>query len=128
FPKCPEIKDKWIDACQNEDALWRPSKDSVVCSRHFTDDCYRQLKRPRRLRMRSVPTLNLPKKIIWEGSLRDMVITDYLKEQREKKQLLQLLEKKIVTEKRSDRRKSYDRKRNRKVKQSTIHEDAKRRK
>lgn len=58
FPKCPERKKKWIDATCREE--WYPTNNSVVCSRHFTDDNFHIMKNRRRLMDSAVPTLYLP--------------------------------------------------------------------
>ncbi|CAG9574131.1 unnamed protein product [Danaus chrysippus] len=105
FPKCQNIRDTWIDACKNDDEDWKPSQDSVICSRHFTDDCFRQTK-PRRMKFKSTPTLHLPKKIVWERSLRDQVMMDYLRALNDKRRLIKLLKEKLLMERRHDRRKT----------------------
>ncbi|XP_013174455.1 PREDICTED: THAP domain-containing protein 1-like [Papilio xuthus] len=58
FPKDKAIKKKWIEATKRDN--WRPSNFSVICSRHFTEDCYHSIKPRRRLLDNAIPTLNLP--------------------------------------------------------------------
>ncbi|XP_047993957.1 uncharacterized protein LOC125232365 isoform X2 [Leguminivora glycinivorella] len=62
FPKSPLTKSKWIDATHRGES-WFPSKTSVICSRHFTADCFHQItnnRKRRRLLDSAVPTLYLP--------------------------------------------------------------------
>ncbi|KAM3967851.1 uncharacterized protein ACR2FA_011390 [Aphomia sociella] len=58
FPRKPDIKEKWIECTKREN--WFPSNYSVVCSRHFTEDCFYTMKSRRRLFYTAIPTLNLP--------------------------------------------------------------------
>ncbi|KAL4712432.1 hypothetical protein ACJJTC_007448 [Scirpophaga incertulas] len=46
-------KEKWLEVTRRGD--WFPSKFSVVCSRHFTDDCFVATKCRRRLLDRAIP-------------------------------------------------------------------------
>ncbi|KAI5634613.1 THAP domain-containing protein [Phthorimaea operculella] len=55
FPTDGVMKEAWINATQREDFF--PSKTSVICSRHFTPDCFENLKNRRRLYSSSIPTL-----------------------------------------------------------------------
>ncbi len=65
FPKDPEIRKKWVAACKRKDNFKVDS--AIVCSRHFTADCFdRDLrsellekKRGRILKGGSIPTINL---------------------------------------------------------------------
>ncbi|CAH0729583.1 unnamed protein product, partial [Brenthis ino] len=60
FPKCPKIKQKWINATKR-DGNWFPGKNHVICSRHFTQDCFRVIRENRRFLFETaVPTLMLP--------------------------------------------------------------------
>ena len=44
FPKDPNIRREWILQVQRTRADWRgPTDNSVVCSEHFTPDCFSQL-------------------------------------------------------------------------------------
>ncbi|XP_047984915.1 THAP domain-containing protein 1-like [Leguminivora glycinivorella] len=58
FPKNPEIKEKWMDITKREN--WFPTEFSVVCSRHFTEDCFYTVKDRRRLFKTAIPTQHLP--------------------------------------------------------------------
>ncbi|CAG5055811.1 unnamed protein product [Parnassius apollo] len=58
FPKHPNLKEKWINATRREN--WFPSVYSVICSRHFEEDCFINMKNSRRLLSSAVPTLCLP--------------------------------------------------------------------
>ncbi|XP_022826963.1 THAP domain-containing protein 2-like isoform X1 [Spodoptera litura] len=57
FPKDPIIKEKWIEACGRKDS-WFPTKNAVICSIHFTEECF-QLTKIRRLFPNAIPTLKL---------------------------------------------------------------------
>ncbi|XP_045783605.1 uncharacterized protein LOC123879742 isoform X3 [Maniola jurtina] len=59
FPRNSEYKEKWINAtCRGE--KWFPNKYSIICSRHFTEDCFQNMKNRRKLKKTALPTLNLP--------------------------------------------------------------------
>lgn len=53
------MKAKWIDATQRGEE-WLPTKNSVICSRHFTKDNFCAMKNRRRLMDSAIPTLSLP--------------------------------------------------------------------
>ncbi|CAH0728570.1 unnamed protein product, partial [Brenthis ino] len=60
FPTCPNIKQKWINATKR-DGNWFPGTNHVICSRHFTEDCFRVISGNRRFLFETaVPTLMLP--------------------------------------------------------------------
>ncbi|CAG4955207.1 unnamed protein product [Colias eurytheme] len=61
FPKDPDIKKEWIDATGRDD--WSPTKNSVICSRHFSTDCFFNRKSRRFLLPSAVPTLFLQKSL-----------------------------------------------------------------
>ncbi|VVC99617.1 unnamed protein product, partial [Leptidea sinapis] len=57
--ECPKLKEKWIIAtCR--DSNWFPGKNNVICSNHFTKDCFRLFRNRRFLFETAVPTLMLP--------------------------------------------------------------------
>ncbi|CAH0596845.1 unnamed protein product [Chrysodeixis includens] len=58
YPKDPDIKSQWVAATRRFN--WNPSQYSLVCSQHFTEDCFINLKNRRRLLASAVPTLYLP--------------------------------------------------------------------
>uniref|UniRef100_A0A1E1VXX4 THAP-type domain-containing protein n=1 Tax=Pectinophora gossypiella TaxID=13191 RepID=A0A1E1VXX4_PECGO len=58
FPRHPKMKEKWINVTRRNN--WFPSKHSVICSRHFTKDCFVMTKSRRRLLGSAIPTLHLP--------------------------------------------------------------------
>ncbi|CAK1581793.1 unnamed protein product [Parnassius mnemosyne] len=49
----------WIDATCRGDG-WFPTKNSVLCSRHFTEDNLHIMKKRRRLLDSAIPSLYLP--------------------------------------------------------------------
>lgn len=66
FPKDPALKKKWIDQVRRTRDKWEPTDNSVLCSKHFEDDCFELdskfakamgLKRKVRLRPNASPTL-----------------------------------------------------------------------
>nr|XP_053611377.1 THAP domain-containing protein 2-like isoform X1 [Plodia interpunctella] len=60
FPNCPNLKQQWINATKRGDN-WFPGKTHVICSRHFTDDCFRPTSGNRRFLFdTAVPTQMLP--------------------------------------------------------------------
>ncbi|XP_019697216.1 uncharacterized protein LOC105183613 isoform X4 [Harpegnathos saltator] len=66
FPQDPEIRKKWIEACNRKPSANGEPPFNIstarICSRHFTKDCYEPTesgKTPIRLRRNVVPTLNL---------------------------------------------------------------------
>lgn len=63
FPKDPEIKKVWINACGKKNVNW---KSGTICSRHFTNNDWRLkdilLNTPIRKRLldaKAVPSLNI---------------------------------------------------------------------
>ncbi|XP_047998558.1 uncharacterized protein LOC125235946 isoform X2 [Leguminivora glycinivorella] len=69
FPKCPNMKEIWINATKRSDD-WFPSPSSVVCSRHFKSEYFKLTKGNRRiLSTNAVPTLHLPTVIPGDGTV-----------------------------------------------------------
>lgn len=58
YPRDANIKEKWINATRRDN--WMPSKHSVICSRHLSEDCFIYMKNRRRLLKSAIPTLFLP--------------------------------------------------------------------
>ena len=51
---------KWVKAIRRE--KWFPTQSSVLCSTHFSDDCFVEGKKNRRLKKDAVPSIfNFPK-------------------------------------------------------------------
>ena len=40
FPSNPILRDKWTKQVNRTRAHWKPTKHSVLCSEHFTADCF----------------------------------------------------------------------------------------
>ena len=67
FPKDKMLKRKWSNQVKRTRVAWRgPTANSVVCSEHFTEDCFDEsyklhqsfgLKKRRRLKDGAVPTI-----------------------------------------------------------------------
>ncbi|XP_066578234.1 uncharacterized protein LOC136768083 [Amia ocellicauda] len=60
FPKDPVRRRQWREAIRRQTAdrkLWEPSKNSVLCSRHFTLDMFDRTGQTVRLRDNAVPTV-----------------------------------------------------------------------
>ena len=60
FPhKNPQLLQKWVKAIRRE--KWFPTQSSVLCSTHFSDDCFVEGKKNRRLKKDAVPSIfNFP--------------------------------------------------------------------
>ena len=72
FPRDPVLKEQWVKQVQRTRAQWKPSESSVLCSKHFTDDCFEVaydlatqfgIKKTRKLKPGAVPSLFLRKMI-----------------------------------------------------------------
>ncbi|XP_026743996.1 uncharacterized protein LOC113505473 [Trichoplusia ni] len=57
FPKDPQVRQVWIDATGNG-SDWKPDRHQI-CSEHFQEKCFQQLKKSRRLFVWAIPTLKL---------------------------------------------------------------------
>lgn len=71
FPRDPVLKEQWVKQVQRTRAQWKPSESSVLCSKHFTDDCFEVaydlatqfgIKKTRKLKPGAVPSLFLRKR------------------------------------------------------------------
>ena len=68
FPADPELREKWVKQVRKTRAQWTATKHSVLCSEHFTDDCFQVdssiaatfgIPKKRRLKPDAVPTIFL---------------------------------------------------------------------
>lgn len=74
FPKDTALKKRWTDQVKRTRSNWTwPSKNSVVCSEHFTKDCfdnandlYKSFGIKKRLKEGAVPTVFIRKKTVSE--------------------------------------------------------------
>ena len=67
FPRDPALRKQWTKEVQRTCANWQgPSDNSVLCSKHFTNDCFEEdtaiaarfgIKKRRRLKSNAVPTV-----------------------------------------------------------------------
>ena len=66
FPSDPKLREKWAKQVRRTRANWKPTKHSVVCSEHFTQDCFEAdaaiaatlgISKKRRLKPDAVPTI-----------------------------------------------------------------------
>uniref|UniRef100_A0A3B3VZZ0 THAP-type domain-containing protein n=1 Tax=Poecilia latipinna TaxID=48699 RepID=A0A3B3VZZ0_9TELE len=44
FPKDEKLRDQWTQQVQRTRGSWLPTPSSVLCSEHFTADCFEELK------------------------------------------------------------------------------------
>lgn len=66
FPSDPRIREKWVKQVKRTRAKWNATKHSVLCSDHFTEDCFEVdstiaatfgLSKKRRLKPDAVPSI-----------------------------------------------------------------------
>lgn len=66
FPRDPVLREEWTKQVQRTRAQWKPSASSVLCSSHFTDDCFEPesniaaqfgIKKARRLKPTAIPSI-----------------------------------------------------------------------
>lgn len=59
FQKNPLQLPKWINFMRTRMPLWLPQKNSTLCSKHFTPDCFDKSGKITRLKSMAIPTLTL---------------------------------------------------------------------
>lgn len=66
FPKDPFLREKWAKQVQRTRAKWNPTENSVLCSKHFEEDCFEPgtdiaaqfgIKLTRKLKPEAVPSI-----------------------------------------------------------------------
>ena len=66
FPKDPVLRQQWTEQVQHPRAEWKPIKSTVLCSSHFTEDCFEPsfhlaaqfgIKTLRKLKPNAIPTI-----------------------------------------------------------------------
>lgn len=66
FPNDPVIRDKWVKQVRRTRAEWTATEHSVLCSEHFTEDCFEAdaalaqsfcLSKRKRLKVDAIPTI-----------------------------------------------------------------------
>ena len=80
LPKDPVLKAEWVKQVQKTRAQWKPSDSSVLCSNHFTDDCFEPgfniatqfgIEKARKLKPKAIPSIFTRKRAVVQGMKSD---------------------------------------------------------
>ncbi len=93
FPKDPDLRRKWIQACKRKDAF--NAQSAIICSRHFSPDCFERdlrsellhKKKARILKPGSIPTINLAPPSTTGADTEEVSSRQHRREKREQKEV-----------------------------------------
>ena len=77
FPADPKLREKWVKQVRRTRAQWTPTKHSVLCSEHFSEDSFEVdsaiaatfgISKKRRLKSDAVPTIFKRQSSVGSGS------------------------------------------------------------
>ena len=77
FPADPKLREKWVKQVRRTRAQWTPTKHSVLCSEHFSEDSFEVdsaiaatfgISKKRRLKPDAVPTIFKRQSSVGSGS------------------------------------------------------------